>query len=251
MVKLMRYYSLAAILILAGLPSLAAGSGRATYRSQVYFNIAADLTEYYLPTGKPLPTDFAEMPCLQEAVKLGDKNSMMIKDIINELALVPGAPLIDMDFSSNYDEVKPGSRLFAISRFSNRDYNKESESPESLEGGRYVIFIKRDGKSAWSIWMKEKFAGKVLDSIPQFKADKQPVTYANLEQDRKRLKIAEDDFQKKRAEEIVGLGKESHFNNNKIGNTTAKLKEDRFPIIYLIAFLAICGVLLWMFSKKN
>ncbi|HSP41832.1 MAG TPA: hypothetical protein VLO11_03075 [Luteolibacter sp.] len=145
-----------------------------------YRQIAMSIHDYYMEHDE-LPNKFSEIPILEELLR-DPKTSYKIKNEINSLSIVPGAPFIKIDSQEKALSKYHASRLYAISRIANYDFMVAGNSlRENNNGGRYAIMVNSDPMSVWCTWIEEKHAQKILEKIDNFDPSNQPLIYQNIE----------------------------------------------------------------------
>jgi len=115
-----------------------------------------DLTDSFVAKGKEIPSDPSEWPIVQRHISPNVEKGSKFMVVVNNLALLPGHPLINCLEEISSAAQHNGSRIIAVSR-----------TPVSLEGnaGRYAILQIPEPPSVWATWIKEEDAQIIFRSL--------------------------------------------------------------------------------------
>ncbi len=129
----------------------------------------------FLSEGKELPSAWNDIHGIQEMrMNIANQNKDKLL-MLNNLALVPGAPLIRSEEGIQMNH--QGYRLFAISRTTN--FDEKSELNQS-EGARYAVLVSMESSEVMSSRIPEPEARLILQQIDGFDPEKQPLAFEGL-----------------------------------------------------------------------
>ena len=183
-----------------------------TSAMQMCRTVEIALYEDFILAGKPLPKSFEDMPFLRECAEHQWAQLPHEFELLNDLAIVPNAPLIKKEQGIPLNHV--GSRLFAISRTWNFDYAKNGfDASDPMAGGRFIILISDNPPSVAPSWIPEQEARNILTQVKDFDPTKQPRSFDDFAK-KTRAEITDKEAKIKKMHAIWGNSPQANFRDS-------------------------------------